>query len=298
MISFIAYKNSRQKTKAPTKRNICGVSIKPELWLSRTRLPTHCCANDLKIKMPISHAPNSPPPSPPSSPPHKTTPLRQILSTEGQTPPEDSMYSPTAKPGLCHDGYYHPKPATANLAQHLLNCTHSGIPTQRLPSPVDFVPKAQQTHLDFQLQARYVQERQNGTRMYAAVQNIAEAQTHDQQPQQRQDFERRRIELRSDPSALFRHYSEYMVHFPVPKGDCPNPYHMGLLANQEMPDDRQSERAVAIEYAKAHWENAWEDRKDYEFVIELIREESKKKEDKVKPEAMKQAGESPRFDHM
>jgi hypothetical protein len=167
-----------------------------------------------------------------------------------------------------------------------------------LPSPIDIVPKAQQLHLNFQLQARYFQERQNGKRMYRAVQNVAEAQTHDRQLQQRQAFEKRRIELRSDPSALFRHYSEYMVHFPVPKGDCPNPYHMGLLANQEMPDDRQSQRAVAIEYAKAHWENAWEDRKDYEFVIELIREENKKKEEKAKSEAMEQAGKSPEVDHM
>jgi hypothetical protein len=134
--------------------------------------------------------------------------------------------------------------------------------------------------------------------MYAAAKNIAEAQRHDRQLQQRQAFEKRRIELRSEPSALFRHYSEYMVYFTVPKGDRANPYHMGLLANQDMPDDRQSERAIAIEYAKAHWENAWEDRKDYKFVIGLIREESKKREEKVKLEAMKQAGKSPGFGHM
>jgi hypothetical protein len=208
------------------------------------------------------------------------------------------MYSPTTKPGLYHDGYYHPKPGSACLAQILQPNIHPGVSTQCLPSPVDIAPKAQQPHLDFQLQARYVQERQNGTRMYAAAKNIAEAQTHDRQLQQRQAFEKRRIELRSDPSALFRHYSEYMVHFPMPKGDRSNPYHMGLLANQEMPDDRRSERAVAIEYAKAHWESVWEDRKDYKFVIGLIREEGKKKEEKAKLEAMEQAGNSPRFDHM
>jgi hypothetical protein len=134
--------------------------------------------------------------------------------------------------------------------------------------------------------------------MYAAAKNIAEAQTHDRRLQQRQAFEKRRIELRSDPSALFRHYSEYMVHFPVPKGNRPNSYHMGLLANQEKPDDWRSERAVAIEYAKAHWENVWEDKRDYKFVLELIREESKKEEEAAKLEAMKQAGKSPRFDHM
>jgi hypothetical protein len=248
--------------------------------------------------MPLSHAPNSPPSSPPSSPPYKTTPLRQILSPEGQTPPEDSMYSPKPKPGLYHDGYYHPTPTSACLAQTLQHNIHSGVPTQCLPSPIDIVFKAQQSHLDFQVQARYVQERQNGTRMYAPAKNIAKAQTHDRQLQQRQAFEKRRIELRGDPSALFRHYNEYMVHFPVPKGDRPNTYHMGLLANQEMPDDRRSERAVAIEYAKAHWESVWEDRKDYKFVVELIREESKKKEEKAKLEAMEQAGKSPRFDHM
>jgi hypothetical protein len=138
--------------------------------------------------MPVPHAPNSPPSSPPFSPPHKTTPLRQILSPEGQTPPEDSMYSPTTKPGLYHDGYYHPKPGSACLAQILQPNIHPGVSTQCLPSPVDIAPKAQQPHLDFQLQARYVQERQNGTRMYAAAKNIAEAQTHDRQLQQRQAF--------------------------------------------------------------------------------------------------------------
>jgi hypothetical protein len=202
------------------------------------------------------------------------------------------MYSPTTKPGLYHDGYYHPKPASAILPRILQHNIHPGVPTKRLQSPVDVVPKAQQPYLDFQVQARYFQDRQNEARYRAAAKNLTETQTHERHFQQRQAFEKRRIELRSDPSALFRHYSEYIVHFPVPKGDRPNPYHMGLLANQEMPDDRQSERAVAIAYAKAHWENAWEDRKDYKFVIELIREESRKKEEKAKLEEKKQAGKS------
>jgi hypothetical protein len=204
------------------------------------------------------------------------------------------MYPSTNRSGLYHDGYYHPKPAAlhqSTLSQILQYDANPNVLSQRLQAHADGRSKAQQAHTDSYAQSKYFQERQNEARMHAEAKYQFEKQVYQQQLQKRQAFEKRGIELRNDPSALFRHYNEYMTHFPVPRGDRANPYHLGLLANQEIPDDRESERAVAITYAKAHWENAWDDKRDYKFVVNLIREENekKKKKEREKFEAKKRA---------
>ncbi|KAF2034160.1 hypothetical protein EK21DRAFT_108204 [Setomelanomma holmii] len=76
------------------------------------------------------------------------------------------------------------------------------------------------------------------------------------QEEARLERERKRIrkeQLRKDESALFRHYDEYLEHFPLGPGEYRNSYHTTLLANRHMPDDLNSDLALAIQYAKDHW---------------------------------------------
>ena len=219
--------------------------------------------------------PSLEPRSPPPSPPQKGIPLRRETTPNTHAESEPTMY-PISRSGLYHDGYYHPKPAALNQSTLSLILTDLDVRAQRLQAHENSEPKIQSSHHDLRAQEKYFQERQKQARMHAEAKHRYEEQAYWQQLQKRQALEKRRNELRDDPSALFRHYNEYMMHFPMRRGERPNRYHMGLLANQEMPENRESERAVAIAYAKAHWENAWEDKKDYKFVVDLIRNEKKK----------------------
>ena len=191
------------------------------------------------------------------------------------------MYPPLNRPAIYNDRYCHSE-STALLRQTLSQILRRGVNPdlrpQRLQADQESGHTTRTPHPGSQAQAGYSQEYQNEARVYAEVKHRYEEQIYRYQLQKRQALEKRRTELRNDPSALFRHYNEYMTHFPAPRCERPNLYHMGLLANQEMPEDRQSERAVAIAYAKAHWENAWEDKRDYQFVVELIRDEEEKRE--------------------
>jgi hypothetical protein len=91
------------------------------------------------------------------------------------------------------------------------------------------------------------------------VQRQNDAKAYYKTPEQHQAHSNRRAELSSDPSALFRHYIEYMELFPLGAGECLDPYLVGLLANQKISDDQEkSERRLPITYAKIHWENEWE----------------------------------------
>lgn len=81
-----------------------------------------------------------------------------------------------------------------------------------------------------------------------------------------QELTRRRDSLRKDPNAIYHSYAEVLEHFPLPRGERPNPYLVGLLANQTLPVEPTSDRALAIRFAKKHWENYWEV-KDLQYVI-------------------------------
>jgi hypothetical protein len=64
----------------------------------------------------------------------------------------------------------------------------------------------------------------------------------------------RREQLRRDPSALYRHYNEYLEFFPLSKGEYRSQYHNNLLANRCMPIELDSDLSLAIQYAKDNWE--------------------------------------------
>lgn len=65
----------------------------------------------------------------------------------------------------------------------------------------------------------------------------------------------------------YRNYLESLNYFPVPRGARPNPYLSSLIANQILPAKRNSDRAIAIRYAKKHWDKYWEIR-DMDLVLE------------------------------
>jgi hypothetical protein len=64
----------------------------------------------------------------------------------------------------------------------------------------------------------------------------------------------RKEQLRKDPSALYRHYDEYLEYFPLAKDEYRSQYHNNLLANRRMPSDPDNELGLAIRYAKDNWE--------------------------------------------
>ena len=73
--------------------------------------------------------------------------------------------------------------------------------------------------------------------------------------------------IASDPYVNYRNYLESLKYFPVPRGERPNPYLSGLIANQILPAERNSDRAITIRYAKKHWDKYWEMR-DMDLVLD------------------------------
>jgi hypothetical protein len=69
----------------------------------------------------------------------------------------------------------------------------------------------------------------------------------------------------------YRNYLESLEHFSVPRGERPNPYLAGLIANQILPADPNGDRAIAICFAKKHWDKYWEMR-DIDLVLEWAKE--------------------------
>ena len=73
--------------------------------------------------------------------------------------------------------------------------------------------------------------------------------------------------IASDPHMNYRNYLESLEYFPLPRGERPNPYLAGLIANQIIPAELNSDRAIAIRFAKKHWDKYWEMR-DMSLVME------------------------------
>jgi hypothetical protein len=71
---------------------------------------------------------------------------------------------------------------------------------------------------------------------------------------QREKDAARKEELWHDPSALYRHYLEYIKFFPPGPGEEPNPYHMRLLANRPIYESGDPEYNDAIRLAKEQWD--------------------------------------------
>jgi hypothetical protein len=94
----------------------------------------------------------------------------------------------------------------------------------------------------------------------------------------REQDEMRREELRKDPSANYRHILEVYKLFPLDykKGEYPNRYLTGLLANRSMPMDTDCDTALAIAYAKDHWEFFGQWPKDIKRFADYERERREK----------------------
>jgi hypothetical protein len=64
----------------------------------------------------------------------------------------------------------------------------------------------------------------------------------------------RKEQLRKDPSALYRHYNEYLSYFPLERDQRRSNYHNNLLANRAMTADANTNLDLAIQFAKDHWQ--------------------------------------------
>lgn len=78
--------------------------------------------------------------------------------------------------------------------------------------------------------------------------------------------------LRTEPDAVLAHrYRDYVEAFPLPPGEKMSSFHLGLLANEKMPEEGDMrDHAVAVRYAKAKWWNYWE-LGDVGMVAEMAR---------------------------
>lgn len=94
---------------------------------------------------------------------------------------------------------------------------------------------------------------------------------------QKEDQERaKRYAALQDPNADFHSYNDRLEYFPLRRGEHPNPYLLGLLANQPLPEKVTSDQALGIQYAKEHWYNYWE-LKDLDAVVGLAKEAIERK---------------------
>ncbi|KNG43911.1 2-dehydropantoate 2-reductase [Stemphylium lycopersici] len=81
---------------------------------------------------------------------------------------------------------------------------------------------------------------------------------------ERERIKRRIEELRKDSSSNYRHLLEKNELIPLKESETPDKYLMMLLANREMPLDKDSELALAIMFAKDYWEDYAEWPRDVE----------------------------------
>jgi hypothetical protein len=64
----------------------------------------------------------------------------------------------------------------------------------------------------------------------------------------------RKEQLRKDPSALYRHYNEYLRYFPLEYDQRRSQYHNNLLANRTMTAEANTNLDLAIQFAKDNWQ--------------------------------------------
>jgi hypothetical protein len=127
--------------------------------------------------------------------------------------------------------------------------------------------QAQQAKLDNELRARQAREQQ--------VFLKEQAEQHRVVQEQRLERERRLVrkeQLSKDPSALYRHYNEYLEYFPLTRGERRSHYHNNLLANRRMPPEPESDIGLAIQFAKDNWEWYLQFPRDIDQAIQWQRE--------------------------
>ncbi|KAG9195152.1 hypothetical protein G6011_00272 [Alternaria panax] len=143
------------------------------------------------------------------------------------------------------------RPGVYRQANGTINGTLNGTPTRVVPTTKDPNLELRKQQAKVEAERRHIQENQAKLTEQARVAEqyrIAYAAAL-----QREKDDKRREELRKDPSANFRHVLEVYKLTPLKKGDLPNRYLMGLIANRPMPIDLDSELALAITFAKDHW---------------------------------------------
>ncbi|KAF1850665.1 uncharacterized protein K460DRAFT_19513 [Cucurbitaria berberidis CBS 394.84] len=115
-------------------------------------------------------------------------------------------------------------------------------------------------------QAQLDQKDQNYENQLREQHQIADAE--------RLDRERRlsrKKELLTDESSLYRHYNEYLQHFPLQTSERRNQYLSRLLANQYIPMQTDSDLGRAIACAKEHWDIYMEYPKDINRALEYAK---------------------------
>jgi hypothetical protein len=118
---------------------------------------------------------------------------------------------------------------------------------------------------------------EENTRLDNEQQEFWREQAEQQRVAQEQRLERerkliRKEQLRKDPSALYRHYNEYLEFFPLGRGERRSPYLNNLLANRPMPTPPDSALGLAIQYAKDNWETYLEYPRDTSRATEWQKE--------------------------
>jgi hypothetical protein len=96
---------------------------------------------------------------------------------------------------------------------------------------------------------RQAQEHQRRLQEEAEYRRVAQAQKL-----KRERKLVRKEQLRKDPSALYRHYNEYLSYFPLEYDQRRSNYHNNLLANRTMTADANTDLDLAIQFAKEHWQ--------------------------------------------
>jgi hypothetical protein len=151
---------------------------------------------------------------------------------------------PPPNPSTVSHGYAAHTNGASNVAQHLLQQRHYLTTEQRLEH------EAQRHNAHLQEQARLAhrerlleQKRTNDEFLAAQASRL-----------ERERFLRRKQELYHDPSAIYRHYDEYLKHFPLGPGESKNPYFVRLLANRPIYPGGDEEMNDAIRLAKEEWE--------------------------------------------
>ncbi|CAA9960444.1 TolA Membrane protein [Pyrenophora teres f. maculata] len=142
--------------------------------------------------------------------------------------------------------------------------------------------KAKKLHIEAERCKQAHQDQQKKARQEAEKERKdAEYRLEPTQVLQREKDDKRREELRKDPSANYRHILEVYRLWPLKGGwGQRNTYLTGLLANKCMPVDKNSELGLAIKYAKDHWEYYGEFPRDTARFAEYERERRRKAEKK------------------
>ncbi|KAF2849711.1 hypothetical protein T440DRAFT_361613, partial [Plenodomus tracheiphilus IPT5] len=95
---------------------------------------------------------------------------------------------------------------------------------------------------------------------------------------ERQRRAKRKAELQRDPDRNFHSYLECLEFWPLAKGESQNTYMRSLMANQRMPLDEDTDTAIAVKFAKKHYN--WY--REYPRDVALCVKEAKEEEEKEK----------------